>query len=129
MRLVKIGCFLTVFCKEFAEKRSVTRLQTDLSKVFGYWGRKYVLSLAFLCERFLCLRRYKFLSLGKEKGLPFLTDLYKNCNLEGLTHFNICILLNYNQLDIIGRYLSVTRQALLGNSYAHGHIFAVAKNF
>lgn len=47
MRLVKIVCFLTVFCKEFAEKRSVTRLQTDLSKVFGYWGRKYVLSLRF----------------------------------------------------------------------------------
>ena len=29
MRLVKIVCFLTVFCKEFAEKRSVTRLRTD----------------------------------------------------------------------------------------------------
>jgi hypothetical protein len=47
MRLVKTGCFLTVFYKEFAEKRSVTRLQTDLSKVFGYWERKYVLSLRF----------------------------------------------------------------------------------
>jgi hypothetical protein len=60
MRLVKIGCFLTVFCKEFAEKRSAARLRTDLSKVFGYWGRKYVLSLAFLCERFLCLLRINF---------------------------------------------------------------------
>jgi hypothetical protein len=47
MRLVKIGYFLTVFCKEFAEKRSVTRLQTDLSKVFGYWEKKYVLFLHF----------------------------------------------------------------------------------
>ena len=40
MRLVKTGCFLTVFCKEFAEKRSVTRLRTDLSKAFGYWGKE-----------------------------------------------------------------------------------------
>ncbi len=43
MRLVKIGCFLTDFCKEFAEKRAAARLRTDLSKVFGYWERKYVL--------------------------------------------------------------------------------------
>jgi hypothetical protein len=42
MRLVKIVCFLTVFCKEFAEKRSAARLRTDLSKVFGYWGKNMV---------------------------------------------------------------------------------------
>ena len=47
MRLVKICCFFTIFCKEFAEKRSVLHFGTDLSKVFGYWERKYIISLHF----------------------------------------------------------------------------------
>jgi hypothetical protein len=29
------------------KKRSAARLQTDLSKAFGYWEKKYVFSLHF----------------------------------------------------------------------------------
>ena len=62
--IVKIGCFQSTYASFEVQKRSVLHSGTDLSKVFGYWEKKYVISLAFSCERFLWLQQDKYWCLS-----------------------------------------------------------------